>query len=62
MILPLKFSKGRISIKMKMELQIFISAHRLIMLYMCTKLSKISQRVLNLLRGHNDLTHIIKGA
>ena len=37
MISKLKFSKGNNSIKMLVELWFLISAHRLMMLYICTK-------------------------
>ena len=47
------FSKGHNSVTILVELWSLISAHRLVMLYICIKSMKIYQRVSELLSGHD---------
>ena len=56
-----QFTKGHKSIK-TVDGVMVLSAHLLMMLYICTKFQEISKRVSKLLSGHDLHTVIYKGA
>ena len=58
----LKFSKGHNSIKNEGGVTFLISAHRLMVLYICSKFRENTSKVIELLGKHNFPTKIFKGA